>query len=191
MKKLLIMHDNNQYWKITGVEEREDDYIDPTKFFITTDEIYDFIKEKLANNIIIINKENLNSAVKIEDFILDEIDYSEKLRNDSRNLIYNSISGRFNFISMMELYNFILANNYMFSRGFYITDENKDDFYIDIIKSENEKDIEMLEKFLYAKDMLSDSYYWFEKYTKYKEDIEATDDKDEIDELTQNLLDKL
>lgn len=191
MKNLLKIHNNNNVWKIIDVEKRNINVVDSDKFFEVSDDIYSFIEEKLKTNNIIIEKEKLNSSVKKEDFILDEIEESEKLRNISRDVVYNSFCGRCSIIDMLEIYNFILINNKLASKGFYITDENKDNIYIDIIKSENEENTEMLEKLLYAKDYLSNPYYWFEEYKKYNEDLECSDTKEEIDKVTQEFLDKL
>lgn len=191
LKNLLKIHNNNNVWKVVDVEKRYDTVIDKTKFFEVDDDLYNYIEEKLKYNNIIIEKEKLNKNIKKEDFILDELEESEKLRIASRNLVYESFCGRCSIIDMLEIYNFILANNKLASKGFYVTEDNKDEVYIDIIKSENEEDTEMLEKLLYAKDYLSNPYYWFEEYKKYNEDLECADSKEEIDKVTQEFLDKL
>lgn len=192
MKMLIKIHDDNKFWKITGAEMRDDGYpVNPYMFFEASKEIYEFIEEKLKNNNILIKKEQLTPDVKKEDFILDEVDFIDKLREVARSTYYKSFQFRCGPWHMMELYNFMNAYNYLAAKGIYITEENKDDVYIQIIKSENEEDVKILEKYLYAKDYLSVPYRWFNEYIKFEEDLDCADSKEEIDEILQNALDKI
>lgn len=74
---------------------RDDGYpVNPYMFFEASKEIYEFIEEKLKNNNILIKKEQLTPDVKKEDFILDEVDFIDKLREVARSTYYKSFQFR-------------------------------------------------------------------------------------------------
>jgi len=73
---------------------------------------------------------------------------------------------------------FIDTNNILNSRGFFITDDNKEEKYLEILESGDEDLIDTLEKFLLSKDRLSPIKTARIDFEEVLEDLKYADEND-------------
>lgn len=82
----------------------------------------------------------------------------------------------------IKLFRYMKANAYLNANGYFITDDNRDDIYLKIVNSEDEKLVDMLLKFLDANDYLTSEDSILDTYTNFINEISSCTTKDEIAE---------
>ena len=93
-------------------------------------------------------------------------------------------------LNFLNYIHYINLFNYFASKGIFITEENKEDKYIEILDLDDETAVEKLELFLTLQDKIEG---FLEKNTKnieLKEQIEYADE-DELEELKEKILPKV
>jgi len=129
------------------------------------------------NDIYIINLDELKKKIKTEDKNenLNEEDLNELLFEEEKNKILrkyiNYFFPRLDFFDIANTIKLMLLNNKFNSKGYFITDENQEEIFIDIIEK-NEELLEDLEKFIEYKTNFEKFLNLFENYTLLKEEIE-------------------
>jgi len=90
--------------------------------------------------------------------------------------------------SGFTLYNFMMMNNELASEGYFITNNNREEKYIEIIETGNERLIETLEMYLEAKDTLDRAASMKVRLDKFRKEIGRMDAVDDIKTATDNFL---
>ncbi len=85
-----------------------------------------------------------------------------------------------------DFFEFTMCNNFLASKGFFITDENREEVYIQIINSGDEKVIEHLEKYLNLLDRISVPNYQYNSYLEFEEAVKDAKTLGELKELEEN-----
>lgn len=196
MKSVLKIHDGGDHWKIITAEEREVEIFDHTKFYdcSTNLDLFENVRILLESNILNVDKSKLGfegAYITKYDINIIEVDSINKARASSLETVRNSLSSRMDIFSQLEIFNFVVSNNKLLEKGFIITDNNKDSKFLEIIGTEDDDLISDLEKYLYAKDYITTSYVWYDKYKKFEADIQLCENKEEIEELTNKFLNEV
>jgi len=89
-----------------------------------------------------------------------------------------------NYVHYLNLF------NYFASKGIFITEENKEDKYIEILELDDESAVEKLELFLTLQDNIEPFLEKNQKNIDLKEQIEYADE-DELEELKEKILPKV
>lgn len=79
---------------------------------------------------------------------------------------------------LIDYVNYIDANNILSSNGFFITDENREEMYLNILEADNESLIDALEEFLTIKDKLTVVKSAKRKYDEIVERVHNTTEDD-------------
>ena len=139
--------------------------------------------KKRADNL----KVGKNKLVEDEDLINEEI--FEKTKTEILRKIINEWFPNLNLYNIFSFIEYIDLNNYFISQGYYITDDNKEDIFIEIIEKDDEHMLDKLEKFLSIKQELIDFKMSFSMYFRFKEDFDYMSywDYDGIDEALDAL----
>jgi len=179
----------NPFTKLTFepvVMERED-------YVQLSDEAYDYVLNVLdlahrepECKIYIELPCDYNKIVELEDIKKDEVTFEET--EEDRIEAYkakcirmmNEIISNQIMISNFELFHFFKLNHYLEAHGYFITDENREEKYLDIINSGDEKCISVLSEYLDALDEFNviDSVYM--KFKEYKNIIKSATSEKEI-----------
>lgn len=133
---------------------------------------------KLEYGIVFLKEEDVQrSFINMDSFI-----FSEKFKKDTDQLdidkieLIQKIDKRFNNglrgIDFMQYINYISLFNYFASKGIFITAENKEDKYIEILELDDETAIEKLEEYLNIQESILPFLDGIKKNTVLKEDIE-------------------
>jgi len=119
----------------------------------------------------------------LENDILDE---EADLEKEKANFIVEIERHRINNLKAIPFINyihFITLQNYFSSNGIFITSENKEDKYIEILEKDDEVMLNKLEKYLGILDELTPFLEDADKVIELKEEIEYCSDIDELHDL--------
>lgn len=169
MKLRLYILDRGNTWEIvqtntvdtqtTNLEELDYIFIDLDSWHV-----FEYITENLRNGKQLLIPKYSQTNLLIDDIIIIDTDDEVELRKklliiNIKDYIYNV---RITRESYLDMHRFIILNNWMISQNFVITDENREEKYLEIItmsseledETEAEKLISNLEKYLNLSDKL-------------------------------------
>jgi hypothetical protein len=92
-------------------------------------------------------------------------------------------------VSNLTYYEFTVLNNKLADNGYFITNENREEKYIEILETENEELIDDLEKYLICKDEIERVYAAYNNYRKFKQELHECETMEELNEKYLNFLD--
>lgn len=75
---------------------------------------------------------------------------------------------KINTVNQLTYYKFTILNNELADKGFFITDQNREEKYIEILEKEDESLIDKLEQYLLCRDEISRASAAYEAYNNIK-----------------------
>jgi len=152
--------------------------------YLSDTEVYNFIDESLKKGeVLVIPKDITNITVKDilvgKNFVkaFDALKYS--LKTKFKDMIIN----RLGKIGMMEILDYMITSMKLLDKGIIITDQNREDKYIDILNNGSEEDVSMLEEYLAIYDKIRTYYALYKYYKKFEEDIDNTSSVEEAEKV--------
>ncbi len=128
---------------------------------------------------------------------MDSFIFLEKFKNDMNQLdidkgeLIQTMDKRFNQtlrgIDFMQYINYIALFNYFASKGIFITAENKEDKYIEILELDDESAIEKLEEYLSIQEGVLPFLDRIKENSVLKEDIEYSS-QDEFEKIKAKII---
>ena len=183
------IHDNGTYWIITGGSiDTSNKSLDPTMYCLVANlQDFNYIFNLLKTNIIKVSKEFLGfdgAVLNIENIIIEKIDPLTALKIACETKARMQLQTRLTFVEIFDILSYININNMLIDKGFVITDDNREEKYLDIINTGDDLIISLLEQYLNIKDKLSYLNYYYQKYNEFKiiNDLSTTEE-----ELKNNL----
>lgn len=161
---VVSVNDMGEYYLVKYVTKHSKTYIEPSSLYVRVNNITSIkIQEELnkGNNILI--PKNIETEVFVENLIIQEVDEVENLKNIILSRARNELSTQFMAFSGFIFFEMMTANNILNSHGYYITESNREEKYLEIITSGNEDVIIALEKYLSAYDKISLPYSLYKK----------------------------
>ena len=181
--------DRNQ---ITGfLLNQEDDFFADTSLYleITNRDVFSAVRDMIDRGATVLIPKNIEGILEIGD--IDAIEYtplkSEKIKAFSS--ASHAISNRYRagFV-VMDFYQMMLINNKLMESGYFITDENRESKYLEIINSGDVDLIADLEKYLEIWDRISSTNYFYKKFIKFQDHLNMASSIDEVKQLTSDFL---
>ena len=173
---------NNEV-KITGYGEVEDRSQYGEDLYIEVNQpIYNFIKEN-------INRNDIICSLVDGGIVLDRITLIPKDElNNMRNIVIKTyrkhfVDRYFDSEFYVTFFSFIVLNNKLSSKGFFVTDENREDVYLDIINTNDEKLIDLLDEYLVIMDEISEYEVAMNNFSDFKNNVNNLMEIDEIKKL--------
>jgi len=123
----------------------------------------DVIREALANSNRVWLPKNVDGELGVADVVISETDGLEKDKMVAIASIYGKVDYQLFHISAFDHFNYLNMFSKLASKGIFITDENKEEKYIEIIEKGDEAFITLLEDYLEAKDKLEAITYVYKK----------------------------
>lgn len=106
----------------------------------------------------------------------DKLDaYKEKCIRLMNEMISNQL-----MISNFELYHFFKLNHYLESKGFFITDENREEKYLEVINSGDAEALEKLSEYLDSLDEFNAIDDIYMRYKEFKDKVKVAKNEQEI-----------
>ena len=93
-------------------------------------------------------------------------------------------------ISGFALYGFIILNNDLSNAGYFITNENREEKYLEILETGNEKLISKLEDYLNYKDEIEAVAQLERKFAAFRNEVRVAATPEEISEIEQKFLER-
>jgi hypothetical protein len=182
--------DTGKYF-VGNVIFKEQQYISPEKkFVLISPEVGFQIRETIGSGAeVLLTEEQIENSgdLKYEDFeIISHTDFEVEKRKTLFKL-RNRMGYSSAIVSAMDLYGFYICYSTLLSRGYNITDENREEKYLDIINSEDEELLQLLEEFIEMKeklDVATETYFTIKKYIK---DVEETTTIEQLEEVKANI----
>ena len=99
-----------------------------------------------------------------------------KVRNKFRGIIGDS---GFLLLNLVELVKFMLLHDKFASLGIYVTEENKEDKYIEILEKDDERLLNDLEEYIEVQEKMTELVRAVDVYDKLIQKIKEVDETDE------------
>lgn len=187
---VVYLADIGTHWQVEGVAKSDLTYLHPGRQYMSVSHMAALgIKKELAEgNSVAIAKNLVNSEIALGDYTVNLIEGVDKVKNSALCEIDSLADSYLISLSMMEFFNFINLNNIFFEKGIFITDENREEKYLEVINTEDDKLIGNLEKYLEAKDSITRVYWRYEKVSEFKKELELLTDEAEIENLKNQTI---
>ena len=149
------------------------------------------IKKALAENKIVrIVSDYSNIDVQPHDLMIVEpnIDDIEQLKMVYLKKARQMVTHQQANVSGLMMYQFININNILCDKGYFIHDDNKEEVYLQILETGDEKLIDKLEEFLNARDIIDRSSFLEEKYYTFFNDMKNSDTNEEVEKHYETFM---
>ena len=191
MKLRFNVKDRGTTYEVVSINENELSFIaDKVEIYnIDSWDTYEKICNELSNGNIVLIPKGMDSSVQVSDLIIDMTkDELEKQKNIAilrcKDLMYSS---RLNKESILAVYTFTLLNNYFLDLGFFITDDNRESKYLEIInyasahEDKEQEIINKLESYLSLRDKTKTFYLFYDSLINIIQEIESASTINEVD----------
>lgn len=113
--------------------------------------------------------------------------------DDTANVVKNSyifqlcarMSEIFTRIPQYNYFRYIYLNNVFASRGIFITEENREEKYIEILELDDENLINLLEEYLKVMNQLNQYEKMYQEFLNALDSMETTDDEEMLNQILQ------
>lgn len=166
---------NDKITIIKNVTKKEFEDLGSRGLEIKDDDINKFISNNIDSNAITLSgdgKIELGEATYFGIPLTDvnKVNIAKKAKQKLDGVVDASV--------LIHYVDFIDTNNILNAEGFFITDKNKEEKYLEILETGDEDLIDTLEKFLISKDKLSAVKTARTEFEEVIEDLKYIDDKD-------------
>lgn len=195
---LAVVEDHGTYWKVNNlVQNTMDSLADSSEkllklSFMANEIMKDAI---LAGKIIHVPKGAMRSVEVLPgDFEIIEPDNEDELqttKNASIVKIRMLVTPAFAKISGLTLYGFMVLNNDLANEGYFITNENREEKYLAILETGDEKLISKLEDYLNYKDEIENVAFIERDFAAFRNSIKEASTIDEVQKIESEFLEKL
>jgi len=191
MKYFCNINDLGNFWNINNISLGDKTQIEDHSMglYEISEDLYYLLKDTLNKNIIKIDKtKDIKIALSNEDFILEEKSALNRIKEVAFSKALEMVNGRINNRIIFDFFEFTILNNYFSSLGFIITEENREEKYLEIINTGESDKIEKLEKYLLSLDELNFSLNWYRKFKEFEKNLNQASTEEEIKTLLYNYM---
>lgn len=197
---LLVIHKAAFNTIVTGLCEKDGDTYDETKFIECTKEVYDYISKLNSQADLglgyVTLTDKCSCVTSVKQLSVNPIYFSdiEELETIKKSFILKARkvldSRLINDELLLDFYDYLLCRDTLHWKGYNIFSENESDLTCKILESNDEELISCLNRFLDAKKTLDMKHTWYKIFTKFRADIQLLDDKQAIEKLYNDYLEK-
>jgi len=168
--------------RITGSGDIPEGSSDPTVYIGVSDEVYKFVCDNIEEHILICPR-------NVEELKVDMIEV--KAANILIELKHTAVKAYKNFHLgrvmdpefLITFIDYTMLNNKFCSHGFFITQDNKEEMYLDILNTGDMSLIESLERYLNVSDKICEYWCHTDNLIKFKEEIYNAESREELEEI--------
>jgi hypothetical protein len=194
---LAVVEDCGTYFKINGVVKNTMESLENnTELLIRLSYLAnEQISEAISNHKIVhIPKGNFRSIELLPGEFLIVEPGTDELQSHKDAVIVkirSMITPVITKISSLTMYGFIVLNNDLSSNGYFITNQNREEKYLEILETGDESLIAKLEEYLNYKDEIENVSFIERMFSKFKTDIKLANTIDAVYKLEISFLDRL
>lgn len=191
--EIALVEDQGQYYRVTTISQNTNDFvpIGHENYLNLSYSAYKIIDQALREEKEIRIKKPLkgNEVLPFEVDVLDQdINNFEYIKNNAFAQFKQKVTPEMTKESGIVLYEFIMANNDLSSKGYFITDKNREEKYIEIIETGDSDLIELLETFLETKDKLERAKFLKNQTEKFKAELKKTKTIEDVEEIKNKFI---
>ena len=182
--------DRINIYRVTNILFKEHTHLSSGNMFIHLDaELGLKIRDIISTGVdVLINKETINKTpIVFEDFLIVEYDDIELEKNKLNKKINSLITYEMTSIFALDYCQFISINTFFISKGFYITDETREEVYLKIIETEDDSLLQMMEKYLVLKDKIDGLTSKVNLFESSLKTLECITDNESLERLKNDL----
>ena len=181
-KHLFIINDVGTYWEITGTRLEMDDFVvDPLLYFETgSEDFYLFVKGLVdgANEVKYLKGVSPAAEADLTITPLDALTvYKARFRTKGKHILKQYCD----FTLQFDFFEFSILNNKLIDAGYVITDENREEKYLEIINAGDQTIIDILEVYLEVRDSIAIHKHHYDNYQTFKTAVNDSADTAAVD----------
>lgn len=194
--ELALVEDRGSHWAVTNVTKNSLDNLAnrEEKALKLSYMSYKMISEAIMEGKAVhIHKAMRTDEVLPGEFDIlesDETDALQDARNAALTKVRMLVSPDLSKISGFALYGFMILNNDLVAAGYPITNENREEMYLKILETGDEKLITKLEDYLNYKDEIEAVAHLERKFSTFKKQIKTTNTVEEVKSLQNEFLER-
>ena len=131
----------------------------------------DVIREALSEHKRVYITKNIQGELCVSDIIIYETDGLERDKMIALSNVYRKMDYCLFNVSAMDYFDFLGSFSVLASLGYFITDNNREEKYLEIIESGDENLISALEIYLENKDKLEKISYIYNKVRQFEKNV--------------------
>lgn len=193
--ELAVVEDHGSHWAVTNVTKNSLDNLAnrDEKYLKLSYVAYKTISDALmAGKQVTITKSLMTDEVlPFEVTVLDAFETVDPLvaaKNASIIKIRMLVTPELSKIAGLTLYGFIVLNNDLTTRGYFITDANREEQYLAILETGDEKLVDILEQYLNYRDEIDRVAQLERRFSAFKKSVMAASTADEVRTLEEQFL---
>lgn len=193
--ELAVVEDHGSHWAVTNVTKNSLDNLAnrDEKCIKLSYVAYKMISDALMDGkqVTITKSLMTDEALPFEVTILDAsatIDPLIAAKNASTVKVRMLVTPEFSKIAGLALYSFMVLNNDLAARGFFITDTNREEMYLKILETGDAALIQKLEDYLNHRDEIDRVSQLERKFSTFRSKIQDARKVDDVVELEQRFL---
>ena len=198
MKLRLNVIDKGELLEVKSICENEKiEIFEPGIIYeIFSWEIFEKIVKSLQEGLKVFIPKNLISELKLENLIIEDsvnvntLDRAKRIAKIKMRDIISNTRLTVDKISFMDLYEFFMLGMWFAEKGFFITEENKEEKYIDILEYATSEEIEnsneyisKLDKFLSVMNSINENKEYYDSYLKFVEELNEASSEQEVENI--------
>lgn len=190
---LAIVEDKGKFYQVVGCTKNNFDTIinnGETNLKLSS-MAYEIIKQNIEQGNLVRIKKPLKSNEVLPgevDIVATDVDDIQYIRDATLIKCKTLVTPELVKESGYTLYEFMIKNNELCSKGYFISDNNREEKYIEIIETGDEKLIELLETYLEAKDKIDRAFHIKLKLDKLNKALNRAQDAQAIQTLEDDFL---
>ena len=178
-----VVKEGRDYVKLVNFYLKDQVYMIPGKeYYDIPDEIFTKFRYDVVNGQKVVIKKKLleSKKYKIEDFKIKKTKKFEEEKQKMLVQMRNKVAGLSIATSFFEIYEFIVVTGMLASQGVFITDENRESTYLNIINTGDEGLISALERYLEIKDSMDSLVSQYKNVSDYMKRLQKVESKEEL-----------
>lgn len=193
---LAMVQDRGSHWFVTNVTQNTlDSQADKDEKFLRLSYMsHQLIKQALmAGKKVHIHKTLQTGEVLPGEFdVIDlaETDPLQEARDAAVRKIRMLVTPELGKISGLAIYGFTVLNNDLASRGYFITNDNREEKYLEILETEDEELISKLEDYLNYKDEIDAVSFVERRFKQFRNDVRDATSMEQIKEIEERFLER-
>lgn len=193
---LAIVEDRGTHWVVVNVTKNTyDAFVDKHEKLLKLSFIaYQQIKQALSENKLVRISKSMrsNEVIPGEYEIVDTgtLDPLSDVKDASIRKVRMLVTPEMTKIACITMYGFIILNNDLVNNGFAITNDNREEKYLQILETGNEELIQKLEDYLNYKDEIESVAQLERKFSKYRTDIKQAQTPEQVNDLENAFLER-
>lgn len=177
----------DEYMRILYVTNTKLRQIESGIFVTMTRLAADKTVEAMGEGKVVLVPRERNNLIEVTDlFITDQEDLLQIKKDKCCFRARQHMSDEMAMLKALDFFEFTICNNKLASHGIFIHDDNREEKYIEIINSGDEKLIGCLETYLNSWDIISDIYKYYKDFKEFEAAIQSADSDEAVQELADN-----